>query len=230
MMNNCEHKVIYDQHTNDHICHVCGLIMEEQIVFSDWEKKQVSFNDNTEQSISHYVIDLISDVCANRNIHDGIRFAAIQMASKMRSQRQNNILAAYCVYMSLLSDKNPRLVQEVASHFGVTSKHLWSYIVLHNNYFIHELKPSDLSATIFSELDVPYKLGKEINALSDDLSEDQQFAPSSVLCAVLLHMMKRAIIPATNPKTVAFICGVSLSTARRVKKHLNLDMRRLGYP
>ena len=215
---------IYDHHTGDEICAECGLVINDRISFEN-EEYRVSFS-TEEQKISVHILNLINDVCANNHLNDTIKFQAIQLASKKVCNKQNDLLAAYSIYISLIEADTPKLIHEVASFFDLSSKHLWSYIASQSTHFIHETKPSHISPQVFIELDIPFKLGKMINTISDDLLEENQFAPSAILSAVILCLVNERLLPPISPKSVTFTCNISLSTARRVKKVLEQSIKK----
>ena len=224
-MSFCQHEgnLFYDQHTNDEICADCGLVVNDNILFTT--EKLVTF-ELKEQKVSTYVIDLIRDICANKHISEGIQHQAIQLASEKYEGKQGHILAAYCIYITLIKAGDPRKLQEIAAYFDIRPKHLWNYVSEQNRYFIHETKPSHLSPRIYAELDISYKMGKMIDYISDTLNADFQFAPEGILCSVILFLVKEGRLQPINSKIVSFTCGISPSTVRRVKHLLSGPIER----
>ena len=225
---NCQHEgaLVHDQHTGDEICTDCALVMDGgDIVFSEKDLSQVTFAE-ADSVIKVIVLDLIHDFCANCHIPRNIQRKAIAIASTKPNNKQNRFLAAYSIYISLIEANAPWSMHRVASYFNITSKHFWSYITEQSRHFIFETKPSHHSACIFFELDIAYKIGLIINDFSDKLSEEHQFAPTAILCIVILHMIKERWLPPMEATRVSFACNISLSTVRRVRKVLESEVRK----
>ena len=165
-MNCCEANLIFDAHTGDNICPLCGKSATNL-------EPIISTNETIE------INELLENICANNNIPKSIENEATYLFMKGGKKQECDVYAAFCLYQVFSNQNMGRSLLEISKLCFVPITKLSQY-----DTGDIELKPSDLVERIALNLNImSFKTICEIKIFPDYLHDN--FLRSSVAIAIV---------------------------------------------
>ena len=204
---------------DDLVCSDCGRVNQEHVsnTFQTVISHACSWNDSDEMwQMSNLLLDVFARVMIPTFITDRVLLQYSKLKPNLKARYSAQEIAGYATYKTLIEERIPRLLSEIAEYFDVDRSKLRR---LASEQWQNDLNPSDLLSPALHQLGIPFHRSKDVETEIDTIRKYSAARPETVLACAIFRIVKETPYRDLKCSDIACACGVSTASVRSLNAH-----------
>lgn len=204
---------------DDLVCSDCGRVNQEttscdyaNAAAGSWSIETYSYT----WDVSNLLLDIFARVMIPTFITDRVLLQYSKLKPELKDRYNTHEIAAYATYKTLIEEKIPRLLSEIAEYFDIDRSKLRR---LASEQCQSDVNPHDLLSPVLNQLKIPFRMSPEIETEIDVIRQFSAARPETVLACSIFRIVKKTPYRDLKCSDIASACGVSTASVRSLNAH-----------